>query len=109
VAESFGQDLTGRTPGEFPAHHLDIILGAYRDVVATRQPRYAVHILSIDDRKFAAWERVVLPLSEDGDAVDHLLVGPCRFRVPDVACSRDLLAAAGIEPAVTQEMDGAFL
>lgn len=109
VAEHFGRDLTGRTPSEFPAHHVDIILGAYRGVVETGRPRYTVHILSIDGRKFAAWERVVLPLSDDGRTVNHLLVGLYRVRIPDIARYRASLAKAGIEPAITQEAEGSFL
>ena len=54
-------------------------------------------------------ERVVLPLSDGGATIDHLLVGTYRFRVPDMMRYRVSPAALGIEPAITQEADGAFL
>ena len=109
VAERFGRDLTGCTPQAFPPHHLDIIVEAYRAVVGTAMPRYAAHILALENRKFAAWERVVLPLSGGGASVDHLLVGIYRFRVPDLIRYRASLTALGIEPSITEEADGAFL
>jgi hypothetical protein len=109
VADTFGKDMTGRTPREFPAHHVDIIEGPYREVVRSRAPRFTVHILSIRERKFAAWERVILPIGNFRGEVDQLLVGIYRVRIADYGCYCASLAAEQIIPAVTEEADDAFL
>jgi hypothetical protein len=109
VADTFGTDMTGRSPQEFPAHHVEIILGPYRAVVATRAMRFTVHILSIRGRKFASWERVILPVGNLRGEVDQLLVGIYRVRVADYGCYRASVEAEGIVPAVTEETDDAFL
>jgi hypothetical protein len=109
VAETFGADMTGRGPSGFPAHHVEIILGPYRAVAASQVPRYTAHILSIQDRKFAAWERVILPIVDGGGRSIQLLVGLHRVRVRDIARYRASLDAEGIVPAVTPEPEDAFL
>jgi hypothetical protein len=109
VADTFGRDMTGHSPQQFPAHHVDIIQGPYRDAVADRAPRFTAHILSIRERKFAAWERVILPIANLRGAVDQLLVGIYRVRIADYGCYRASLAAEKIDPAVTEETDDAFL
>ena len=109
VAETFGADMTGRSPSGFPPHHVEIILGPYRAVAATLAPRYTAHVLSIQDRKFAAWERVILPLVDASGRAAQLLVGLHRVRVTDMARYRASLDAEGIVPAVTPEPEDAFL
>jgi hypothetical protein len=109
VADTFGQDMTGQSPQGFPAHHIDIIVAPYRTVVADRALRYTAHILSIDERKFAAWERVILPIANAADAVSQLLVGLYRVRVTDYARYRASLVSVGVAPAITAEPEGAFL
>jgi hypothetical protein len=109
VADTFGRDMTGHSPREFPAHHVDIIQGPYRDAVAGRVPRFTAHILSIRERKFAAWERVILPIANLSGTVDQLLIGIYRVRIADYRGYCASLEAEGIVPAVTEEADGAFL
>jgi hypothetical protein len=109
VADTFGRDMTGRKPEEFPAHHVEIIRRPYRDVVASRTIRFTVHIMAIRDRKFAAWERVILPVAGLRDEVDQLLVGIYRVRVGRYAGYCASLEAENIVPAVTAEDDDAFL
>lgn len=109
VADTFGRDMTGRTPREFPVHHVEIIVGPYREVVIGRVPRYTVHILAIRDRKFAAWERVILPIEGFRGDVGQLLVGIYRVRVSDYDSYLASLDAARIVPEVTEEADDAFL
>ena len=109
VAATFGADMTGRSPQEFPAHHVEIIQGPYREVVATRAIRFTAHILAIRERKFAAWERVILPVANFRGEIDQLLVGIYRVRVADYGCYCASLEAEQIVPAVTEETDDAFL
>ena len=109
VAETFGQDMTGQSPEGFPAHHVDIIVAPYRAALANRAHRYTAHILSIQQRKFAAWERVILPIANGGGEVSQLLVGLYRVRVADYPRYSASLEAAGVEPAITAEPEGAFL
>jgi hypothetical protein len=77
--------------------------------VATRAIRFTVHILSIRERKFAAWERVILPVANLRGQVDQLLVGIHRVRIADYGCYCASLEAERIVPAVTEETDDAFL
>jgi hypothetical protein len=109
VADTFGRDMTGCSTQEFPAHHVEIIHRPYREVVATRAIRFTVHILSIRERKFAAWERVILPVANLRGQVDQLLVGIHRVRIADYGCYCASLEAERIVPAVTEETDDAFL
>jgi hypothetical protein len=109
VAETFGEDMTGRSPGGFPPHHVEIIVGPYRAVAEDAKPRYTAHILAIRERKFAVWERIVLPIAGASARVEQLLVGIHRVRVSDFARYRASLDAAGIVPAITSEPEGAFL
>lgn len=109
VADTFGRDMTGRSPQEFPAHHVEIIQRPYREVVAARAHRFTVHILSIRERKFAAWERVILPVANIRGDVDQLLVGIYRVRIADYGRYCASLEAERIAAAVTEETDDAFL
>jgi hypothetical protein len=109
VAETFGQDMTGQSPRGFPSHHVDIIVGPYRAVAGDRRPRYTAHIMSVQERKFAVWERVILPIADHAGNASQLLVGIHRVRVSDLAHYRLSLDAEGIVPAVTAEPEDAFL
>jgi hypothetical protein len=109
VAETFGQDMTGRSPRGFPPHHVEIIVEPYRAVAASKEPRYTAHILSIQERKFAAWERLILPIVGHNANTTQLLVGVHRVRVTDIARYRASLEAEGIAPAITSEPEDAFL
>jgi hypothetical protein len=109
VAETFGQDMTGRSPRGFPPHHVDIIVEPYRAVAASKAPRYTAHILSIQQRKFAAWERVILPIADSRERVCQLLVGLHRVRLTDYQSYLGSLEAQGIVPAITSEAEDAFL
>ena len=109
VAETFGVDMTGRSPQGFPPHHVEIIVGPYRAVATDGKPRYTAHILTIQERKFAAWERIILPIAGANGKVGQLLVGLHRVRVIDYARYLASLDAAGIVPAITSEPEDAFL
>jgi hypothetical protein len=109
VADTFGQDMTGRSPQGFPPHHVEIIVDPYRAVTAARQPRYTAHILSIQQRRFAAWERVILPIADTDGEVRQLLVGLHRVRVADYPRYLASLEAAGVISAITAEPEDAFL
>ena len=65
--------------------------------------------MSVQDRKYAAWERVILPIADDDGNCSQLLVGIHRVRVTDLARYRTSLDAEGIVPAITEEPEDAFL
>jgi hypothetical protein len=109
VAETFGEDMTGRSPQGFPPHHVQIIVEPYRAVASDGRPRRTAHIMTIRDRKFAAWERIILPIAGTDAKVAQLLVALHRVRLIDYARYLASLEAAGIVPAITSEPEDAFL
>jgi hypothetical protein len=78
VAREFGRDLTGRSVSELPAEHLPIVTAPFARVIGERVPCATRHLLHFEDGRSFVWERLVLPLAEDGATVDILLVGLYR-------------------------------
>jgi hypothetical protein len=110
LAHIFGRDMTGQSARSFPPHHVEIITGPYREVVRAAAPRYTAHILNIGDRRYAAWERVILPLADKAGAaaVGLLLIGLYRTLIADLPAYRASLQDHQVAAAVTYEADGAF-
>ena len=79
VARESGFDLTGRSVDAMPPGHRAAIRTAYERVYAERRPACSRHTINAASRRFP-WERVVVPLAEDGVRVDRLMV--CLYRVP---------------------------
>lgn len=70
----FGRDLTGRTVGDGTlADHLTEVQTRYARVIASRTPFYHRARLYERTNDYARVERLILPLSADGHAVDMLL------------------------------------
>jgi hypothetical protein len=78
VAREFGRDLTGRSVTELPPEHVPIVTAPFQRVIRDRLPCATRHLIQLEGRSFV-WERLVLPLAEDGGTVDILLI--CLYRV----------------------------
>jgi hypothetical protein len=74
LAEWLGQDLTGKTlsalnPPEFRA----LIRAEYADIVASRSPAVIRRRRHYEGRGSFVIERILLPLSRDGQTIDQVL------------------------------------
>lgn len=74
VARYFGDDLTGRTTGVFDDVLRDAIEGPYRRAIGETKPLYCEHLYD-DGKRLIRTTKLVLPLSEDNDLVNMILVG----------------------------------
>ncbi|WP_119417964.1 PAS domain-containing protein [Desertibaculum subflavum] len=73
IASAYRGEMTGKSISAYRPHFYAKIAPGYREVVATRQSRYD-EIQVDDEMMLYRWERLVLPLSNDGNEVDMLLV-----------------------------------
>ena len=74
-AEVRGNDPTGKSIAEsFFGPSLDNVLGCYDKVVATREPLYDDDEYVTPDGRFSDDETLFLPLAEDGQTVNRILV-----------------------------------
>lgn len=83
--QEFGREMTGRTIADLPTEQQGLIRAEYEQARVSRQPSARVYSAEFDIaslirlgreiRKQASWERLVLPLANDGTHVDMLLVG----------------------------------
>ena len=74
VVRYFGDDLTGRTTAVFDDALRDAIEGPYRRTVQEKKPLYCERLYDDGKRSIRATS-LVLPLSEDGELVNMILVG----------------------------------
>ena len=66
-------ELTGRMFEDvFEAHDLPEIVAVYTAVVTTWEPHYWHRRSAVRGREFVSYERVLLPMAEDGRTVDTL-------------------------------------
>jgi hypothetical protein len=74
VSEAFGSDPTGQYIDEvMVGPYRDFLLGLYRDLVTMKKPVYSTSIYGTR-RDTKMWtQRLMLPLSSDGNAVDMVL------------------------------------
>lgn len=74
VSEAFGMDATGRyIDVVMVGKYKDFLLGLYADLIAMKKPVYSTSIYGTR-RDMKMWtQRLLLPLSSDGDAVDMVL------------------------------------
>lgn len=86
VAREFARDLTGRSISELPPEHVPIVTAPFQRVMRERLPCATRHLIHIEGRSFV-WERLVLPLAEDGEAVDILLIGLYRVDLAEGGAS----------------------
>jgi hypothetical protein len=79
IAQYFGKDLTGMTTAVVRSATRDIVRTEYGTVVRERRPMLVQRDRSIAGRDTPV-ERLILPLSSDGDAADKLMVGSYPVR-----------------------------
>ncbi len=74
VVEAFGIDPTGKYIDEvMVGAYKTFLLGLYNDLIASKKPVYSTSIYGTK-RDTKLWtQRLMLPLSSDGDAVDKVL------------------------------------
>lgn len=74
VVEAFGLDATGRYVDEVMlGRYKDFLIGLYRDIMAMKKPVYSTSIYGTK-RNAQMWtQRLMLPLSGDGENVDMVL------------------------------------
>jgi hypothetical protein len=78
VAREFGRDLTGRGVGDLPPEHVPIVTAPFARVIRERVPCASRHHILFEDGRSFVWERLILPLAEDGATVDILLIALYR-------------------------------
>lgn len=82
-ADAFGVDKVGQSLASLPDPQGDILRAEYERVRIGKRPAARIYTADFDGVT-STWERLVLPLSEDGDEVSKLLVGAYRLEQPSV-------------------------
>ena len=83
--DSFGVDMTGHRVDELPPEQQERVRSDYEAVSESRAPRVRLYTADFESpssshkpaapSQVVTWERLVLPLSEDGARVTMMLVG----------------------------------
>jgi hypothetical protein len=82
-SDAFGQDRMGQSIAALPEPQADVLRQEYDAVRSTGRPSARVYSADFDGVP-SSWERLVLPLSDDGEGVTKLLVGAYRLERPTV-------------------------
>lgn len=78
-AQRVGKDLTGKPVDDLPeATYRDVLLRAYREAIETGQPNTTVYEQVIEGKPHQ-FEVLRLPLAEDGETINMLLLCPLFF------------------------------
>ena len=78
-AQRVGQDMTGKMVDDMPAgYYRDLVLKAYREAIETGQPNLQTYEQVIEGKP-RQFEVLRLPLAEDGQKVNMLLLCPMFF------------------------------
>lgn len=85
-AESFGENRIGQKLERLPPEQQALLQEEYERVRAGRVPVSRVYRADFDGVE-QTWERLVLPLSTDGETVDKLLVAAYTAGSADVAAA----------------------
>lgn len=76
VVEAFGQEVTGKFVDEIDLSTIGAaVLARGRAAVAERRPDLHVWEYTKGDGRHIKYERLILPLSADGESIDQLLCG----------------------------------
>ncbi len=83
IARNFGSDMTGRRTSELPSVSQRLYLALYRRMVADGVP-FFTRTDAAPSLNVAQWDRLCMPLSEDGVAVTGIVTGsyPVAWRTP---------------------------
>ena len=74
LAEYYGRDLTGKTTAALRSDVRALVCREYAAVCETRRPLLVTHTRRIREQRMPV-EKLILPFSADGAAVDRLLAG----------------------------------
>jgi hypothetical protein len=77
-ASAFGKDMLGKSVDLLPDEQRTLIQKEYETVRRNRLPLTRTYTASFEG-KLETWERLVLPLSADGETVDKLMVAAYRL------------------------------
>jgi hypothetical protein len=80
-SDSFGEDRVGQSIARLPEAQSDILRAEYDRVRSEVKPVARVYSADFDGVP-STWERLVLPLTEDGETVGKLLVGAYKLDRP---------------------------
>ncbi|HYD31068.1 MAG TPA: PAS domain-containing protein [Azospirillaceae bacterium] len=73
LAEAFGENRLGQTLERLPGNQRKILESEYELVRLSGEPMHRVYTADFDGVE-RTWERLVLPLTGDGESVDKILV-----------------------------------
>ncbi len=82
-SDAFGQDRMGQSIASLPEPQADVLRSEYETVRSSGRPVARSYSADFDGVQ-STWERLVLPLSDDGETVTKLLVGAYRLEPPNV-------------------------
>lgn len=74
LAEYYGRDLTGKTTAQLRPEVRALVLAEYSEVCRTGQPLLVTHTRRVREQRTPV-EKLILPFSGDGEAVERLLAG----------------------------------
>ncbi len=90
--DNFGRDMTGRSVDDLPVEQQERVRGDYQAVCASRLPKARLYTASFEvpqrgpmqrsEPQVVTWERLVMPLSDDCERVEMLLVA--AYPLPDL-------------------------
>ena len=77
VVNRYGADFTGKRLDEVDlGDQGEVVRREYVEVVGSKKPLYSRHQIQIDETgSFLPYERILLPLSDDGETVNMILGG----------------------------------
>jgi hypothetical protein len=84
LAEAYGHSRLGATLDALPDEQRAILLREYAEVQRAGQPVSRTHTADFGSGE-RTWERLVLPLSSDGETVDKLIVA--AYELPSTAAN----------------------
>lgn len=82
-SESFRVDLVGQSIASLPDEQRRQLRAEYESVRDLKRPSARLYT-AVFDGQTSTWERLVLPLSEDGETVAKVLVGAYRLERPSI-------------------------
>ncbi|HEV7372502.1 PAS domain-containing protein [Arenibaculum sp.] len=82
-AENFRTDRAGQSIAELPDEQRRQLRVEYESVRDLKRPAARLYTAEFDGQT-STWERLVLPLSEDGETVSKILVGAYRIERPSI-------------------------
>ena len=105
LAEAFGHSRLGATLEDLPEEQRAILRPEYESVRRERLPVARVYTADFGG-VMRTWERLVLPMSSDGEAIDKLLVAAYE-QTPQAASTASTPEPSATTPSSTAQTPGA--